>query len=464
MKNFRTLKKFAVIILTGVSTIFLSCSNESLQLIPDEKLSSVINEEQQLNNFAKTLAIAMKKEPELRAFLKAEVLKKVDGTYSVLYNIIRFKTMSNGKSVESVILQYADNKNNIISLSNSMLNLNIKVPIFKVANAVTWNENTYSPSVSVNPEGQETSVNTYDENGVLSKRSTQIEPTDVVVLVERNQYVKINSLETINDDIKESLKNVFFANQIQNHNDGYKPVSSDGKVVEGFSSGVHNPYFLTAEQKEATRLYLGDIYIPSNTWQYASDNWAENELNINVRIYAIVGDSKTLDVSEKELLIPRYFINIISTGDGRYRTITETTENRWVDFKGNLGIRPDIGFWDRTKQGNAWKIEFLERDPGNQKFEETITHSSEFSVGIKLTDTITKALTGGFDASYKGTQTGTTKKTYDNTDDKLAQSTVYISDNIRQEYSTGLIKFTLSAKNGNGNCGWNWTTNSDCDD
>lgn len=454
MENFRILKKYAVILFTCISVTLLSCSEDNLKLIPDEKSFSSLKEEQQLNDFAKTLAIAMKSEPELRAFLKTEVLKKFDGTYSVLYNMIRFRTMSNGKSVESVILRYADNKTNIISLSNHMLNLNIKIPIFKKANAVTWRDDTFSPSVSVNPVGKEVFVNSYDKNGILSKRSTQVEPSVVVILVEGNQYVKINSFETINDDIKESLKNVYFANKIQNH--------SDGKVTEGFSSSVHNPYFLTAEQKEATRLYLGDIYIPSNTWQYASDNWAENELNINVRIYAIVGDSKTLDVSEKELLIPRYFISQVSTGDGRYRTVTETTENRWVDFKGNLSTRPDIGFWDRTKQGNAWKIEFLERDPGNQKYEETITHSSEFSVGIKLTDPVTKTFTGGFDASYKGTQSGSTKKTYDNTDDKLAQSTVYISDNIRQEYSTGLISFTLSAKSGN--CGWNWSTNSGCDD
>lgn len=140
---------------------------------------------------------------------------------------------------------------------------------------------------------------------------------------------------------------------------------------------------------------------------------------------------------------------------------TAITEDRWIDFKGNLSVRPDLGFWDRAAQGNKWRIEFVELDPGSQKYEETIAHSSEFSIGIKLTDPVTKTFTGGFDASYKGVQSGSSKVTYNNDDDKLQESSVYFSDQIRQVYSTGLIEFTISAKDGN--CGWNWSTNSGCD-
>lgn len=133
---------------------------------------------------------------------------------------------------------------------------------------------------------------------------------------------------------------------------------------------------------------------------------------IEVRVYAIVGDSKTLRITTKGLLIPRYFVSQIPTGDGRTRTVTESTVARWVDFKGNLSVRPDLGFWDRTAQGNKWRIEFVELDPGSQKYEETISHSSEFTIGIKLTDAFTKTFRGGFDASYKGVQSGSTKITY----------------------------------------------------
>lgn len=256
---------FTIILFTGISLLFTSCKDESLKLIPDTLVSTIQNEEELLNNFAKTLAITMKNESELRQILKAEVLKKFDGTYSVLYNAIKSRQLSNGKSVENTILQYAENKNSLILLSESMLNLNIKVPTFKNADVSMWDDKSFSPSVAVNPFRKETMINSYNSNGILSQKSASIEPLEVIILGERNQYVNIKSIATLAEDVKKSLENIYIADSFNEHNTGGKSVESNDKQVEGFSSGIHNPYSLTDTQKESTRLYLGDIRIPANS-------------------------------------------------------------------------------------------------------------------------------------------------------------------------------------------------------
>ncbi len=451
MLKFNVLRKIVTILLSLISTCFFSCNEESLSLITESYSFSAEKEKLLLNSFAKTLAVTLKNEPELREIIKKESLKRIDGTYSVFYNIIKSQKTLNGKTIEEVLFKYTENKNDIIELSKNVLNLSIKIPVFKNASAETWEEKEFSPSVVVNSNSKESVINCYDSNGILTTKMVSIEPSDVTIIVERNQYVVIHSLETINEDIKNSLSTIYTANSL---NEG-KNMNSEGKVTQGFSSGVHNPYTLTPTQKESTRLYLGDIFIPENTWAFASDNWIENELYIDVKVYVIVGDSKQLDVVNKALLIPRYFVKI-GYVDGRRRVTSESTANRWIDFKGDLSTRPDIGFWDRTKQGDTWKIVFSESDPGNRTIEETTSLSTTFTVGIKLTDSITKTFTGGFDASYSGTQVGTRKVNYTDVDDRLAESPVYFNDAIRREYSTGLISFTISASDGN--CtGWSNT-------
>ena len=448
-------------IITIICFLFcISCTiEEPKESFIDEAVVSDVNEEELLRNFAKTLAISMKENLELRVFLKSEALKRMDGTYSVLYNRIKDIQLSNGSTINSVLIRNCDKPNLLLALTKKVLNLSIKIPTFQNANAESWLPDEISPSVAVNSTSRDRKVKMYDSNGLESESHTNVEPDSVVILVERNELITINSLETIESDIKNSLSRFYVATDFRDSlitaggQKGYKVDASNN-----FSYGIHNPYFISDQQKETSKLYFGDLYIPEDSWKFASDNWLENELLIDIRVFTVVGDSKVLDVTTKGLIIPKYIVRRELGGRSR----SQATYNRWVDFAGTLGLRPDLGIWDRTKQGNSIRIEFSESDPGGKKYESTIVHSSEFSIGIKLTDTFAK-FTGGFDASYKGTQSATTKVSYSDEDDKLKEATVYFSDKIRQEYSTGLLKFTLSAYDGS--CTWNWgTPQPGCDD
>lgn len=162
-------------------------------------------------------------------------------------------------------------------------------------------------------------------------------------------------------------------------------------------------------------------------------------MDITAKLLTVKGDSKALDELNvitqvyKEEKVPRY---------DRYGNFQGFATHYGYDAWKNFGAV--LGKWDRTLNGDTWKIVFTEIDPAGQTITIKKSFSSTFEFGIKTTDASKSVI--GFNAGYKGAETGEVTYTMKDVDDALGEQFIYYCDKIGayQFYSTGSVYFTIA--------------------
>ncbi|SDJ81304.1 hypothetical protein SAMN04487898_104338 [Pedobacter sp. ok626] len=141
--------------------------------------------------FSKTLAIALEKEPSLRAFIKSEALKMFDNDYDVLLQMVLGKDLGQ-ETVSEILFKHAPSKVALQDAIESLPTLTIMVPEVPNFTAETWNTASEIPMVAVAPESKHfNSIDLYNAKLEVTKAPYGLVPGFPVVVVKENERVAI---------------------------------------------------------------------------------------------------------------------------------------------------------------------------------------------------------------------------------------------------------------------------------
>lgn len=166
--------------------------------------------------FATTLARAVKEEPGLRAFIKAEALKQFDKDYDVLFQMVKDTKVNGNATFYEVLIKYANDKEKFEQACNKLPLMTIFVPKTPGFSPETWNPEDEIPVVAVEPDRNINSgkVSLYDHTGKRRDMAAGMVPGFPVVVVKENERVVLNTAIEAKPAhiIKESVGPPFFSN------------------------------------------------------------------------------------------------------------------------------------------------------------------------------------------------------------------------------------------------------------
>lgn len=439
----KTLQQRLAIVTVGLSLCLWSCKEQDVNIFQSKPVTSTFltkeDKEALMAVFAKTLAIALKNEPDLRIFLKNEALKQIDGDYDIFYQIVKDKEIRDRISFKSILEKYTESPKNLKLLNEEFLELNIKIPRLQAASAESWSTQSFSPIVAVRSlKESQTFFEAFDKEGKYLKLDTKKEPPELTIVIEESERIEIDSKATLQADAQNAIEKIKgkFSSRVESFGWGCNRGDCGNPDWYNFDC----PRSLS--QSANKRQILSEIYIPNAIWRYATDTWAEGEIELMCRVLTLKGDSNEFEETLKGPMI--FNTNAGTGGRGpRRQAAVSAHYDTWLPLN-NVFIRD----WDNLLQGDTWKVYFYELDPGDKTISTTESFSSEFTAGIKLTNVITKALTGEVNLGYKGVQTGTKVITYKDTDDILGSDRVKYCDKLGsfQQYNTGSMQFRMGVE------------------
>ncbi len=183
-----------------LSAILLS----SIIACKKDHLSSESNQQQTEQNlldsksvykqeFSKAFAKALASNPELRAFIKNEALKKFDQDYDILYQMVKDEVIGDKKFKDIIAEQY-EKKENLNELDRLYPTLTIFVPKLPMDSfsAEKWDTKTEIPQVAytLNTTANVPIVNEKGEEYILEAKYI---PSFPVVVIKENEVVKVSS-------------------------------------------------------------------------------------------------------------------------------------------------------------------------------------------------------------------------------------------------------------------------------
>jgi hypothetical protein len=133
---------------------------------------------------AKILAKAVNEE-EIRKLIKEEALKKFDGDYDVLFQLVQNKEVKDKKSLYALLAALADSPQQFKEASDNLPLLTIYVPTF--FSAEKWNTATQIPIVAVRDE--EDRLVAFNDKGESVELSAKEEPNIPIIVVKLNDRV-----------------------------------------------------------------------------------------------------------------------------------------------------------------------------------------------------------------------------------------------------------------------------------
>lgn len=216
-----------------------SCRKDQKILAPFEL--SATNKQNLKTSFSKTLAIALEKEPTLRAFIRAEALKQFDKDNDVLFHMVKDVKLENNKTFYETIVQYATSKVDFDKSIESLPTLTIMVPEIPNFNPIKWNTNTEIPVVAIAPELRYENVFLYNSKGDSKQIPYGLIPGFPVVVVKENERVSVavsgvdrspKSAVLLKSDL--GKENITFANV------GNMKFSFSNEAFNGLNKSVEN--------------------------------------------------------------------------------------------------------------------------------------------------------------------------------------------------------------------------------
>jgi hypothetical protein len=156
---------------------------------------------------AKILAKAVNEEG-VRKLIKDEALKKFNGDYDVLFQLVQGKAVKNKKTLYSVLEELADSPEEFKKISDNLPLLTIYVPTF--FSAEKWNTATQVPIVAVRDE--EDRLIAFNDKGESVELSPKEEPNIPIVVVKLNDRVTTKKPDTKSANGQTASNNFLFDN------------------------------------------------------------------------------------------------------------------------------------------------------------------------------------------------------------------------------------------------------------
>lgn len=175
----------------GILFCFFSCQEELVEeQIAVNTLEPTVKVDDNLQlkkDFAKALAKVLGENQEVREIIKNEALKKFD--YDVLYFFIKDKALSNGLTLEDMLLKHI-NLDKLSLIQERIPNLTIFVPELpeNSFSAEIWNTNNDIPLVGVRMKYEDYTP-LYDLRGNESILEGKYIPTYPVVVIKENERI-----------------------------------------------------------------------------------------------------------------------------------------------------------------------------------------------------------------------------------------------------------------------------------
>lgn len=138
--NTKILRLFLSVL--GAVILMASCQKVETEEISTTPKVDIENEAVAMEEFARVLSVAAVNEPELRAFLKEEALKKYDTDYDVFYPWARSKTIAHQESFRSLLVKYSDERT-INAIENQVKRLTIFIPDWSWISDNAFNVNNW---------------------------------------------------------------------------------------------------------------------------------------------------------------------------------------------------------------------------------------------------------------------------------------------------------------------------------
>jgi len=441
-------------------------------------------------DFAKILAKALKADPELRAYLKAEAIKQFDKDYDVLVQLVKDRPISGGASLQARLASYAENPAQVTAIETQLPLLTIYVPTLPSGfSAETWNTQTQIPVVAVSRRG-DNNVPYYDATGkeeiiepglipgfpvVVIKENERVAvttaasasaKTDAALLVTQNEQFRFSFIDASFDGSSHSAARLVFANPPNVPGD----FQIDPRVLEALAIEQNAPNTPVGAIWQRDYIYygIGGFNPVTNTYN------TRGPLNRNYKEYirsmkfSVAAYSMMSDQSEDPIIRPmkpnlgspswtegRYELKVIAltnsrAGDGpnftrfwpvnpsdlfnvRYKranfsfyVIDEIIRTEYFPFV-------DLITWDLEQGSMAWKIYFYENDrTGTETVSHTHSTNTAINFGIDLnfspTDKVKIGPKFGFSSGSTDTQVHTVTRNLG--DDYLGEAILNFSDPV----------------------------------
>lgn len=418
---------------------------------------------------AKILARAVKDEG-VRQLIKNESLKKFNGDYDVLFQLVQDKKVKNEKSLYASLASFADSPQQFKEVVDNLPLLTVYVPTF--FSAEKWNTATQIPIVAVRDEDDR--LIAFNDKGESVELSSKEEPNIPIVVIKINDRVTTKSpnIKSANGRFAENgfiftngKDNFYFIDESVNNinpkkrgarialsNNGIDPVVTEAYVK---SIGCNNCYQrdwiyyginpASGQDRGALRYKFKEAITqiePENTGVLdAMGGWDEGGFVINVN--AMFG-SRNQAVKESQQ-------KVFAVNSGDLFTYREEIRHRGI-FGINTyivriveGVKPyklsspvTYDVWDMEEYGDKWTLAVEEYD---QETEITKTFKDTNKFGFNFTATAGSKEKLGASLGATGDFSKETTVTYKSTDknDILGQATVRYTDPVIT--ATGNIPF-----------------------
>jgi len=425
---------------------FMACKKEQTPVTPPPPHVAADPNDVYMIAFSKTLAKAVKDEPAVRSFIKAEATRMFDNDYDILYQAAKDKKLANGRTLHETLLKYADDAEGFRTASEQLPLLTIYVPELPNFSAEKWHTEVEIPQVAIK-QADKPGTSIYDAAG----KETILENRDIpgfpLLVVKSNERV----INTNAASDARQLKNVFYANSrysfafLDDAFDGSKPkkpvpsnerftLSIDQTLIDAYNSGsewqrdyIYYGITPTNTVGKFTNRYsefitsfaftkpehLGLISTHANDPKAVTDKtlqrpyWIDGRFEIRISIFLnsknAVGQElrKYFTATGPELFTLEYDSTKIGIANIYLYHFTQATPRV---YNPNIEIVP----WDLEQYGSIWKFVVSEYDPAEEitrTVTNTTTYGSNFEINVSTGEKF--KIGGKFGASATTTHTET---------------------------------------------------------
>ena len=382
--------------------------------------------------------------PEVRDFVKKEIVQQFDGDYDALLMKIKDKKLTFNKNGRTSSVTFGEilNLNNVttknqrnqdtsLNIESTSPLLQISIPELQGANADSWNTGNEVPLIAYVPEKIKNDIiPAYDTAGNYIPLSASTPPNRLVIVVSQNErvYALENKLfdnnarrecdmyQRMNPVLETERYRYVLTDDYYEAQNFCQPISS--KPPTGGGGGNSNSN-CDRDRKNGKDQLVKMKFRNLTAFRNAREGWYDNRMEI--RCYIFLSDK---DGNLSTLVKP------LTRRESKFKDcgLFSGCKATWVDMS------TEIVTWDKAEYGNRMKYMWIEHDgKGN-------TINSEISLNTKFTDEDTKRETN---------ITSKTTLTYNSDDYLLGDSMVEYCDNTDGEgyqYSTPDIFFYVNQK------------------
>lgn len=389
-----------LIVLLVLLSVFVSCKKNE-DIITDSTNVLITNETDNMQmEFAKTLAIAIADNTELRGLIKKEALKKFDNDYDILYQTIKDDIIGS-TTVSELLSNYASSKEQFKLIEKRLPLLTIFIPILPNFSPETWNTSSEVPKIAVRLENND-KVPYFDNFGNEKIISNGLIPGFPMLVIKQNERVITNESDIRNN--KTFVKGNCSYSFLDETFDGSKQANNkrvtinfgaDPISIEAYNLGMEwqrdhvyyglTPTITTGAYRNNYSEFLTSFRMLSDSWlgkisdqspdpnvihaksSASSPSWTDGyfEFRVDILINSTNGAGSTLT---------KYFsakgsdlADVTYISHGFFYSIDKITLK---SYNPNLELCP----WDLKNYGMAWKFRIYEVDPS-----EVDTYTEEIS-------------------------------------------------------------------------------------